>query len=198
MNIEKLRTHIPDSVILEIPLIMEKFGINTKLRLAHFLAQAAHESGGFKAVKENLNYSAEGLMKIFPKYFNSTTAAQCAKNPEKIANIVYSGRMGNGNSLSGDGYKFCGRGYIQLTGKQNYTLFDDFVPDAIIDAPGLVATKYPLLSAAWFFSKNGLNAIADTGSSDDVVTKITKRVNGGIIGLNDRIEHFNKFYTLLS
>lgn len=198
MNIQNLKGHVPDNVILEIPTIMEKFNISSALRLAHFLAQAAHESGNFKAVKENLNYSADGLMKIFKKYFNPTTAAQCARNPEKIANIVYAGRMGNGNAASGDGYKFRGRGYIQLTGKQNYTLFDDFVPEVILNDPSLLETKYPLLSAAWFFSKNGLNAIADLGATSDVVIKITKRVNGGTIGLDDRQKHFDEFYKLLA
>ena len=101
------------------------------------------------------------------------------------------------NEASGDGYKYSGRGAIQLTGKQNYTLFDDFVPEAIIETPSLVATKYPLLSAAWFWSRNGLNAIADLGSTDDIVTKITKKVNGGVHGLDSRIAKFKKFYPIL-
>ena len=198
MDINKLKGIVPDAVIAEIPSVMEKFNINTSLRLSHFLAQCAHESGGFKVVKENLNYSADGLVKIFPKYFpNAATTTGYAKNPEKIANKVYGSRMGNGNESSGDGYKFSGRGYIQLTGKQNYTLFDDFVPDAIVNEPGLVATKYPLLSAAWFFSKNGLNAIADQGADDATVTKITKRVNGGTHGLEDRLKWFKKIYAVL-
>ena len=198
MDINKLKGHIPDSVLSEIPSVMDKFGIKTELRLAHFLAQCAHESGNFTVLKENLNYSAEGLTKVFPKYFPTIESTNgYAKNPEKIANKVYGGRMGNGNESSGDGYKYSGRGAIQLTGKQNYTLFDDFVPEAIIETPSLVATKYPLLSADWFWSRNGLNAIADLGATDDVITKITKKVNGGTHGLEDRIAKFKKFYPIL-
>ena len=198
MNLEKLKGHVPDRVIEQIPEVMQKFGVNTPLRLAHFLAQCGHESGGFKLTQENLNYSAKGLMGIFKKYFPTEALANAyARKPEKIANRVYASRMGNGAEASGEGYKFRGRGYIQLTGKQNYTAFDATVPESIVDNPDLVATKYPLASAAWFWSKNGLNAIADTGSSTEVVTKITKRVNGGTIGLADRIKHFKEYHTLL-
>jgi putative chitinase len=197
MKLENLKGIIPDNVLSEIPIIMTKFNINTSLRLAHFLAQAAHESGDFKVVTENLNYSADRLKIIFPKYFNTVDVNLYNRNPEKIANRVYASRMGNGNEGSGDGYKFRGRGYIQLTGKQNYTLFDDFVEEYIVGNPDLVATKYPLLSAAWFFSKTGINAIADLGSSMDVITKVTKKVNGGVIGLDDRAAKFNKFYPIL-
>lgn len=198
MNLEKLKGHVPDKVIEQIPEVMQKFGVNTPLRLAHFLAQCGHESGGFKLTQENLNYSAKGLMGIFKKYFPTEALANAyARKPEKIANRVYASRMGNGAEASGEGYKFRGRGYIQLTGKQNYTAFDATVPESIVDNPDLVATKYPLASAAWFWSKNGLNAIADTGSSTEVVTKITKRVNGGTIGLADRIKHFKEYHTLL-
>ena len=197
MNVDKLKGHIPDSVIAQIPSVQEKFEINTPLRLAHFLAQCGHESGGFKAVSENLNYGAAGLQSIFKKYFTAESAKEYERKPEKIANIVYANRMGNGNQASGEGYKFRGRGAIQLTGKENYTAFDKTVEDDILANPDLVATKYPLLSAAWFWNKNGLNAIADTGATDEVVTKITKRVNGGTIGLPDRIKHFNEFHNLL-
>ena len=197
LNIEKLKGHIPDTVIAQIPSVVDKFEINTPLRLAHFLAQTGHESGGFKAVSENLNYGAAGLSSIFKKYFTPESAKEYERKPEKIANIVYANRMGNGNQASGEGYKFRGRGAIQLTGKDNYTAFDKTVEDDILANPDLVATKYPLLSAAWFWNKNGLNAIADTGATDEVVTKITKRVNGGTIGLPDRIKHFNEFHNLL-
>ena len=198
MDLSKLKGHVPDTVIAEIPLIGEKYAINTPLRLAHFLAQAGHESGGFKAVKENLNYSAEGLNKIFPKYFPTVEAAKAyARNPEKIANKVYGGRMGNGDEASGDGFKFRGRGYIQLTGKVNYTAFDTAVPEDILANPDLVATKYPLLSAGWFWGKNNLNALADKGALPGDVTAITKRVNGGTIGLADRQKHFIEYYNLL-
>jgi len=198
MNIEKLKGHIPDSVIAQIPGVVEKFEINTPLRLAHFLAQTGHESGGFKAVTENLNYGAAGLQSIFKKYFTAESAVEYARKPEKIANVVYANRMGNGNQASGEGFKYCGRGYIQLTGKDNYAAFDKTVAEDILANPELVATKYPLLSAAWFFHKNGLHKIADEGATDAVVTKVTKRVNGGTIGLPDRIKHFNEYNNLLN
>jgi putative chitinase len=197
MNLDRLKGHIPDSVINQIPEVSTKFGVNTPQRLAHFLAQTGHESGGFRVTTENLNYSAKGLTNIFKKYFTPESAVEYQRKPEKIANIVYANRMGNGAQASGDGFKFRGRGYIQLTGKTNYQAFDKTVEDNIEANPDLVATKYPLLSAAWFWSKNGLNAIADTGASDEVVTKITKRVNGGTIGLADRIAHFKEYYNLL-
>ena len=198
MNIDKLKGHIPDTVIAQIPGVLDKFEINTPLRLAHFLAQCGHESGGFKVVSENLNYGAAGLQSIFKKYFTAESAKEYQRKPEKIANIVYANRMGNGNQASGEGYKFRGRGFIQLTGKDNYTAFDKTVEDDILATPDLVATKYPLLSAAWFFHKNGLHKIADEGATDAVVTKVTKRVNGGTIGLPDRIKHFNEYNNLLN
>jgi putative chitinase len=199
MNTDKLKGHIPDTVIAQIPDVAAKFQINTPLRLAHFLAQCGHESGGFKHTNENLNYSADGLKKIFPKYFAQAGLAESyARQPEKIASRVYGGRMGNGDESTKEGFKFRGRGYIQLTGKSNYTEFDKFVDDDILGNPDLVATKYPLLSAAWFFHKNGLNAIADKGADDATVTSVTKRVNGGTIGLPDRIKHFKEYYSLLA
>lgn len=199
LNIDKLKGHIPDAVIAMIPDTAAKFGINTPLRLAHFLAQCGHESGGFRATQENLNYSAKGLMGIFKKYFpNASIAASYERKPERIANKVYANRMGNGSELSGEGYKFRGRGYIQLTGKENYTAFGKAINENIIANPDLVSSKYALLSAAWFFTKNGLHKMADEGASDQVVTKITKRVNGGTIGLPDRIKHFKEYYKLLA
>jgi putative chitinase len=199
MNLDKLKGHIPDTVIGQIPGVMDKFQINTPLRLAHFLAQCGHESGGFKHTNENLNYSADGLKKIFPKYFAQAGLAESyARQPEKIASRVYGGRMGNGDESTKEGFKFRGRGYIQLTGKSNYSEFDKFVNEDILANPDLVATQYPLLSAAWFFHKNGLNAIADKGADDATVTAVTKRVNGGTIGLPDRIKHFKEYYSLLA
>jgi len=199
MDINKLKGHIPDSVIAQLPDTMAKFELNTPLRLAHFLAQAGHESGGFKALNENLNYGAKGLRGIFGKYFpTDEKAALYERKPEKIANLVYGGRMGNGPEASGDGYKFRGRGYIQLTGKDNYTAFGKAINEDLTSNPDLVATKYPLASAAWFFHKNGLHKIADKGATEAVVTEVTKRVNGGTIGLPDRIKHFNEYYKLLA
>jgi putative chitinase len=199
MNLDKLKGHVPDTVIAQIPNVMQNFGVNTPLRLAHFLAQCGHESGGFRLTQENLNYSAKGLMGIFKKYFPTQALADAyARKPEKIANRVYGNRMGNGAEATGEGFKFRGRGYIQLTGKSNYAAFDLAVEDDILANPDLVSSKHALASAAWFWKKNGLNLIADTGSSAEVVTKITKRVNGGTIGLPDRIKHFKEYHALLA
>jgi len=199
LKLDKLKGHVPQVVIDSIPEVAAKFGINTPLRVAHFLAQCGHESGGFRVTQENLNYSAKGLNGIFKKYFPTEAAAAAyARNPQKIANKVYASRMGNGAEASGEGYKFRGRGYIQLTGKDNYTAFGKSIGEDTISNPDLVATKYPLASAAWFFSKNGLNTIADRGADSATVTAVTKRVNGGTIGLADRIKHFNEYYHLLA
>jgi putative chitinase len=197
IDITKLKGHIPDNVLVQLPEVMTKFGITNKLRLSHFLAQCGHESGGFKLVNENLNYSAEGLKKIFPKYFPGTVNESYARQPKKIASRVYASRMGNGDENSGEGYKFRGRGYIQLTGKSNYTNFTKFIGEDCVANPDLVATKYPLASAAFFFNSNGLWTICDKGATDADVTAVTKRVNGGTIGLPDRIKHFKEYYSLL-
>jgi putative chitinase len=196
LNLDKLKGHIPDSVISQIPETAAKFKIDTPLKLAHFLAQCGHESGGFKVVNENLNYSADGLKKIFPKYFPGNLSESYARNPEKIAAKVYGGRMGNGTEETKEGWKFRGRGYIQLTGKNNYTEFGKAINEDVISNPDVVATKYPLLSAAWFFSKNCLGKCVD--ASDATVTSVTKCVNGGTIGLPDRLKHFKEYYKLLS
>lgn len=195
LNLLNLKNHIPDSVIAQIPETSTKFGIDTPLKLAHFLAQCGHESGGFKIVNENLNYSVDGLKKIFGRYFPDNLAESYAKQPEKIASRVYGSRMGNGNESTKEGYKFRGRGYIQLTGKDNYTAFDRFVDENILENPDLVATKYPLLSAAWFFQRC-LPKCVD--ASDASVTSVTRCVNGGTIGLADRIKHFKEYYNLLA
>jgi putative chitinase len=199
LKLEKLKGHIPDAVLLQIPDTVAKFDLGTPLRLAHFLAQCGHESAGFKAVVENLNYGAKGLQSIFKKYFpTEAKALEYERKPEKIANLVYANRMSNGDEKSGDGFKFRGRGYIQLTGRANYTAFNRFVDnDDVVANPDLVATKYPLLSAGWFFNSNGIHKLADGGATDAVVTTITKRVNGGTIGLDDRIKHFKEYYDLL-
>lgn len=198
IDLSKLKGHIPDVVISQIPMVIEKFQINTPLRLAHFLAQCSHESGNFRAVHENMNYSVEGLKKIFPKYFPGNLAESYARNPEKIASKVYGGRMGNGDESTKEGFLFRGRGYIQLTGKSNYAAFGKAIGEDTVKNPDLVATHYPLASAAWFFSKNGLNVISDRGSDELTVTAVTRRVNGGVIGINDRLKHFNQYHKLLS
>jgi putative chitinase len=197
LNIEKLKGHIPDAVLLQIPDTAKKFNITNNLRLAHFLAQCGHESGGFKAVSENLNYSADGLKKIFGKYFPGNLNESYARQPEKIASRVYASRMGNGDETTKEGFKFRGRGYIQLTGKSNYTNFTKFIGEDCVSNPDLVATKYPLASAAFFFDSNKLWSICDKGADDATVTAVTKRVNGGTIGLPDRIKHFKEYYNLL-
>jgi len=195
LKLDKLKGHIPDSVIAMIPETAAKFGITTNLRLAHFLSQASHESGGFKVTQENLNYSVDGLKKIFPKYFPGNLAESYAKQPEKIASKVYGARMGNGDESTKEGYKFRGRGYIQLTGKDNYKAFGQSINEDVTANPDLVATKYPLLSAAWFFQR--CLSKCDLGATKDAITSVTKCVNGGTNGLEDRIKHFNEFYSLL-
>ena len=167
------------------------YDINTPQRVAAFVAQCAHESGGFRALKENLNYKAVTLRKIFPKYFpNDAIANQYASLPNKqeaIANRVYGGRMGNGDEASGDGFRYCGRGLIQLTGKQNYQNFADSIETPVEDVPEFLATfEGAVQSACWFWETNNLNQWAD---NDDILT-LTKRINGGTIGLEDRIKHY--------
>jgi putative chitinase len=197
IDLKKLKGHIPDSVLEQIPEVQLRFNCDSVLRLCHFLAQCHHESGGFKAVSENLNYSSTGLKNTFSKYFPGNLSESYARQPEKIASRVYGGRMGNGDESSQDGWKYRGRGYIQLTGKQNYSKFTEFIGENCIGNPDLVSTKYPLASAAFFFDSNKLWSICDLGSTDEVVTKVTKRVNGGTIGLPDRIKHFKEYYKLL-
>ena len=165
------------------------YDINTPQRVAAFMAQCAHESGGFKFLKENLNYRAESLCRVWPKYFpNLEIAKQYAQNQEKIANRAYANRMGNGDEASGDGWKFCGRGLIQLTGRNNYQAFADSIETDIEDIPAYLATfEGAVQSACWFWENNNLNKWADQG---DILT-LTKKINGGTLGLEDRIKHYN-------
>jgi putative chitinase len=166
----------------------------TDEQLAHILGQCHHESGGFTADTENLNYGVKGLMSIFKKYFpTEALALQYERKPEKIANKVYASRMGNGDEASGDGWKFRGRGALQLTGKDNYKAFTTFIKEDCVANPDLVKGKYFLESALFFFNKNGLLPLATTVTTDSI-TKISKRVNGGTHGLEDRIVQTNKFY----
>jgi putative chitinase len=198
-KLENLKGHVPDSVIAQIPDTAAKFNITTPLRLAHFLSQCGHESGGFKAVNENLNYSAKGLMGTFKKYFpTEDLAKKYEKKPELIAARVYANRMANGDEASKDGFKFRGRGFIQLTGRDNYTKFSKFIGEDCVNGSDLVATKYPLASAAFFFDSNKLWSICDKGADEATVTAVTKRVNGGTIGLSDRLKHFKEYYALLA
>ena len=165
------------------------YDINTPQRVASFMAQCAHESGGFRALKENLNYKAASLRRVFPKYFpDDAIAAHYAGKQEMIANRVYGGRMGNGTEETGDGFRYCGRGLIQLTGKQNYQSFADSIETAVEDLPEYLATfEGAVQSDCWFWESNSLNKYADSG---DILT-MTKRINGGTIGLEDRIKHYN-------
>lgn len=195
--IERLRGHIPLGVLQELSEIADRFSINNPLRVAHFLAQCGHESGGFRSVFENLNYSPSGLKRVFSKYFPGSLNESYAFKPERIASRVYGNRMGNGSEETGDGYRYRGRGYIQLTGKSNYRKFSEFIGEDVVSNPDLVATKYPLTSAAFFFDTNNIWAVCDRGASNQVVTAVTKRVNGGTNGLADRVKHFNEYYNAL-
>lgn len=187
MITSQLKLKLPTKVLDELPSVIDTFKINSINKLTHFLAQCAHESGNFKFVKENLNYSADGLLKVFPKYFSKDTAEIAARKPEVIANIVYSNRMGNGDRASGDGWKYIGRGYIQLTGKSNYAAFGKYIGVDLVANPELVETKYPLTSAAWYFEVRKLWGIAKQGIDEETIKKITKLINGGTHGLADRI-----------
>lgn len=170
----------------------------TPIRATHFFAQTGHETGEFKLFAENLNYSADGLKKIFPKYFPGTLAEGYARNPEKIANLVYGNRMGNGAEASGDGYKFRGRGALQLTGKSNYEAFSKYLnKPEIMTNPDLVATEYAFESAMFFFDRNKLWDICDKGVDDATITALTKRINGGTIGLDHRKALTLKYYGYL-
>ena len=199
MNTTNLQAKLPKAAATYMVQIVEKYNIKNPLHLAHFLAQIGHESGNFQYVSENLNYSADGLRKIFPKYFSDNVVAmKYARNSEAIASRVYGNRMGNGDEASKEGFKFRGRGYIQLTGKANYQAFSDFIKEDCVANPDLVSTKYPMDSAIWFFDKNKLWDICSKGAGDDVVTAVTKRVNGGTHGLADRIAKFKLYYSLIT
>jgi len=176
-------------------LALPDYDINTTPRVSAFLAQCGHESGDFLFLQENLNYKAESLMRVWPKYFpNMDIANQYAHNPEKIANRAYANRMGNGAEATGDGWAHCGRGLIQLTGKSNYQAFADSIETPIQDIPHYLATfEGAVQSACWFWESNNLNALADAGD----MVKMTKIINGGTLGMEDRVARFNKVSTIL-
>lgn len=190
----------PESWVAIMIEVFPSYGIDTPQRVAAFLAQCGHETAGWTVFEENLNYSAKGLMVTFKKYFpNAELAAAYARKPQKIANRVYANRMGNGPESSGDGWKFRGRGPIQLTGKSNYTAFakDMFVDyDTIIENPEWVTSdrEFALMSAIWFWNRNSLNVLADAGD----ITELTRRINGGYNGLADRTKHYGEAMTLLA
>lgn len=200
------RSQDPDTWASSMNEVFPTYEINTPRRVAAFLAQCGHESGGWTVFEENLNYSAKGLMGIFKKYFpNEGIANQYARQPQKIANRVYANRMGNGDEASNDGWTYRGRGPIQLTGRNNYT---QFAKDMFEDWENVVANPdwvnadrdFALMSAIWFWNKNGLNKFADasdSGASPSFVT-LTKRINGGTIGLADRQHHYDDALSFLS
>ena len=174
--------------------ILPKYDIMSPRRLAAFLAQTAHESAGFTAVRENLNYSAQSLMKTWPSRFNATTAATYARQPEKIANKVYANRMGNGDEASGDGWRYRGRGLIQTTGKANYTKLAQYIKKTLQETIEYCETvEGAVESACFYWVSNNLNAIADTGD----MAALTRRINGGVIGLADRLDKYKKTLALL-
>ena len=195
IDYSKLTKHLPEHVYVQILDVVIKYKINTPRRLSHFLAQCHYESAGFKLVEENLNYSAEGLRRTFKKYFTQEQANEYAHNKVKIASRVYANRMGNGDEASQEGWLYRGRGYIQLTGKDNYAAFNDQLPEDIIKNPDLVATQYPMLSAAWFWDENKINEIID---NDGSVYDVTKKVNGGLNGYEERHELFEHCSEILA
>ena len=193
LTLQQLKQMVPGITYAEhwyeaLDQLLPDYEINTPRRIAAFVAQCAHESGGFRFIKENLNYKAASLRTVFGKYFPTDDLANAyAKKPEMIANRVYASRMGNGNEASGDGYKYCGRGLIQLTGKSNYVAFADSLEITPEEASEYLATfEGAAQSACWFWESNNLNQWADKG---DILT-LTKRINGGTIGLEDRIKHY--------
>ena len=199
LNLGALAGKVPEAVLAQIPQTAADFGITTNLRLAHFLAQCALESTGFTATVENLNYSAQRIPKIFKKRFQGVDPTPFAQNPEKLGNFVYSNKNGNGDVASGDGFKFRGRGYIQLTGRSNYRSFSNFVGEDCVANPDLVATKYPLSSAAFYFSSNNIWTICDRGSDDGTIRQVSIAVNGqNPHAVPERTANFKKFMKALS
>ena len=194
MNLQKLEHILPGNVYDA--LLKGNKNLTNNFRLAHFLSQVAHESGNFRVLYENLNYSAAGLLKVFPKYFNATTAAQFARKPQLIANRVYANRIGNGNEASGDGWNYRGRGYLQVTGRANYKAFSQYIGEDCEKNPDLIATKYALDSALWFFDRNKLWTLCDKGEEN--VPIVSRRVNGGTNGLQDRLNKFRSFMKYLN
>jgi putative chitinase len=194
MNLQKLEHILPGNVYDA--LLKGNKNLTNNFRLAHFLSQVAHESGNFRVLYENLNYSASGLLKVFPRYFNATTAVQFARKPQLIANRVYANRIGNGNEASGDGWNYRGRGYLQVTGRANYKAFSQYIGEDCEKNPDLIATKYSLDSALWFFDRNKLWTLCDKGEEN--VTIVSRRVNGGTNGLQDRLNKFRSFMKYLN
>lgn len=180
-------------VLKEVAMVVDSYGLDNKVRLAHFLAQCHHESMGFKKVEENMNYRANRLLQVFPKYFDEVTAKSYERKPKKIASRVYANRMGNGDESSMDGWDYRGRGYIHLTGRSNYELFGGSIGVDLIESPQLVATDYAMESAAWFWVTNKIDELSDSGT----VEQVTRGVNGGVNGLKEREDLFRKYLSLI-
>lgn len=193
-NMDAIAKGLPIKVKAELAAVCEKYGIKTTIQLCHFLAQCSHESQGFTMTEENLNYSLDALLRIFPKYFNVSNVEKYPRKKVLIGSRVYANRMGNGSEESREGWFYRGRGYIQLTGKDNYAKFSVVVGEDLVLNPDLVATKYPLESAAWFWDTHKLSDIAERGPDQQVVADITKVINGGFNGLEDRQRRFDLFW----
>jgi putative chitinase len=195
VNLTKLENIIPARVIKELSLIPQADSI---LKVSHFVSQCSHESANFKKTAENLNYGSDALARLFPSDFTPKQALSYHRDPVRIANRLYANRLGNGDEASGDGNKYKGHGYIQLTGKSNHTLFSKYIGVDCITNPELISKQYPLTSAAWFFDVNGIWKLCEKGSSDQCITKVTRVINGGTIGIDDRIKQFHAIFNALS
>jgi len=199
MNISKLSGVIPDIIFNQLQDTCSAFDIDGPLRLSNLLGQCKHESGNFIHLVENLNYSGTALFSLFHSHFTDQADADSySRQPERIANRIYANRMGNGDEASGDGWLFRGRGCIQLTGRDNYQAFGDSIGVDIVSNPDLVSSDYALQSAAFFFKKNNLWTICDKGIDVATITIVTKHVNGGNLGLNERIQYTQEFYHILT
>ncbi len=198
MNLPALQGHIPDLIYNQLEPLCSQFGIDGPLRMSHLIGQCQHESANFTHFVENLSYSGAALWSLFHTHFSSADEANTfAHQSERIANRIYSNRMGNGDEQSGDGWLYRGRGALQTTGHDNYKELGTFLSVDLLSNPDLVATDYIMASAAFFFKSNGLWSICDIGITNDVIIQITKRINGGVLGLSERIQYTTKFYNLL-
>lgn len=198
MNLDVLHDLVPYQVLADLRSVMKRYGINNVFRLAHFLGQVHHESGGFKFTVENLNYKPATLIKLFPRRFTDLLDAEFfARNHRELAIRLYCGKNGNRGAETTDGWDFRGRGFIQLTGRANYQEFARHVGEDVVANPDLVAKKYPLIVAGWFWSSRSLNLVADKGMGRGVIEQITKKINGGLNGLEDRVKQTQKFYKAL-
>ena len=197
-KVDKIRDLIPSDVYNELPAVLTQYDLTSDLRFSHFISQLMHESGNFRAKVENLNYSENALLSVFGKYFNRDTARQYARNPEMIGSRVYGNRMGNNDEPSREGWIYRGRGYIQLTGKENYSRFSKSANVDFVQFPDMVSSsKYSLSSAAWFITSNRIHLICDRGNDLNTIKEVTRRINGGFNGLDDRINKFNLIYKRL-